>query len=161
MFTVYPNFSAGAKTISSIQRTRPVPTGKKNSIFNDPSFIPDQKVYSPIPFHYSNVALVLERSPEQEARDEFARSQEASSSASSSTSSALPEVVASRVRATNVRYDWRARRWTWKRVAENVAEIDPVTGHKQSVEWPRRERVAKFKAGKPYLRELLHLLTSR
>lgn len=146
--------SAALTYFYHLQRTRPVPTAKKNSIFTDPAFTPDQKVYSPVPIHYSNVALVLQRSPEQEARDEFARSQASSSSASTSSSTPLPEVVATRVKATGIHYNWRARRWSWKRVAENVAEIDPVTGHKHSVEWPKNERVVKFKPGKPYTREL-------
>lgn len=117
--------------------------------------MPNQKVYAPIPIHYSNVALVLERTPEQEARDEFARSSEASSSSSSSSSSQLPEVVATRLRATNIHYDTRRRRWSWKRLAESIAEIDPVTGHKHSVEWPKQERLSSMKPTKKYLRKSL------
>ncbi|KAK9897050.1 hypothetical protein P389DRAFT_194690 [Cystobasidium minutum MCA 4210] len=129
-------------------RTRPVPTVKKHAIFNDPTFVPNQKVYAPIPIHYSNVALVLERSPEQEARDEFKRSSEASSSASSSK---LPEVVATRLRATNIHYSPKSRSWVWQRLAESVAEIDPVTGHKHVVEWPKQDRRSGMKPTKRYL----------
>jgi hypothetical protein len=141
--------------VSCEQRPKSVPTEKKNAIFNDPAFIPNMKVYSPVPIHYSNVSLVLQRSPEQEARDEFARQQ------GEGSSGPLPEAVATRLRATNVRYDWKQRRWQWKRLAENVAEIDPVTGHKLSAEWPKQDRFTKFTIPKPYIRESEGVLTGR
>ena len=119
-----------------LQRPKAVPSQHKHSIFNDPDFRPNQTVLNQIPIHYSNVQLVLQRSPEQLAADQAAQED---------SNAALPEVVAKRLRAVGPHYDWRGKgRWTWKRLAEAVAEIDTKTGHTHAVDWPREQRFVKF-----------------
>ena len=106
---------------------------KKNAIFNDPNFLSDSVVFAPVPIHYSNLSLIMQRSPEAEALAEKERE---------GIPGPLPEVVAKRVRATNPHYDWRQRRWVWKRLAENVAEVDE--SGTRYLDWEKSERYIPF-----------------
>lgn len=108
-----------------------MPTERKNAIFNNPNIRANQTVLAQIPIHYSNVALLLER----QAQDNKGKGPELDDA---------PDIVAKRLRATKVRYDYTIRGWRWKRLAESVAEIDPQTGHLTSLELAKEDRFTNF-----------------
>lgn len=114
-----------------------MPSSKKGELFNNPDFRPDSKALFPIPIHYSNVSLVLQRSPEAEVLAAAAQEERGESGP-------LPEVVAKRVSAQQPHYNWRARRWMWKRIAKNIVEVDPATGRLRHVELPSSDLAVPF-----------------
>lgn len=125
-------------TISSSQSpqiTKPIPSTKKNEVYKNPDFVPGQTINRAVPIHYSNLALAMKRTPELEAIAEESRTDK---------SQPFPEVVATRVRATGVHYDWKRRRWSWQRLAENVVEIDPQTSYSTALDWTKSQRRMPF-----------------
>ena len=119
----------------ALQRTKPAPSGRKGAIFNNSQFRPEQSTMQPVPIHYSNLQLVLQMTPEQAARAEAKRGD---------SDAPMPELVATRLRAANVHYDWVGKRWTWKRIAENVAEIDMTTRTSTSLPVEEEQRSSPF-----------------
>lgn len=131
------------------QRAKRPPTSAKGKIFNDPDYRPDQLIYFPKPLHYSNLSLVLQRTPELEAQ--MIKQQE-----EEGISGPLPEAVARRLRPTKVHFDWRCRRWVWKRFAENVRLMGSQIEGSRAVELAPEDRTVGFIRRRLPPRKLAH-----